>query len=147
MFYIYILFFLEEGTSIYALSTLFITFLNHKPTFNENKFILVLDNVCQLNEIHFSFYKFLLMNSKVDCFMIIMNRFTVCHNYYIYLLPVKYICIYRYILILCLLKCNIITSTKIQTANINLPENIKFIIFFKVLSLLSDVYLFFLIEI
>ena len=45
-------------------------------------------------------------------------------------------------MISCLLKFNIMTSAKIQTANINIPENIKFIISFKVLSLLSNEFLF-----
>ena len=50
---------------------IFITILNHKLSLP--KTTLLLDNACQLNKICFSFYKLLLVNSKVDCFMIIPN--------------------------------------------------------------------------
>ena len=45
-----------------------------------------------------------------------------------------------------MLKLNTISSTKVQTANINILENAEFYNF-KVLSFFSDMHLFFLIEI
>ena len=49
-------------------------------------------------------------------------------------------------IVICMLKFNTITSTKVQTANVIILENVKFIIF-KVLSLLSNMHSFFLIKI